>query len=399
MGFILLSWMGAGETIFGQSRVVAFEPRPHDDEPSPLVAPRDPMAGEKKTQGIEAGVVVEAVYDDNIFLSRHSAEADFVTKVRPGIGYAKGDRDGREGGYLKVAYRPAGVAYARNRRESRIDHDAAVDVGVALDKAALDYSLLYRKLGDATADAGRASDRQALDHIIRVAWVPREKLALELAAGQSITEYAERLLLDSREVFGEIALRYAYSPKTRVGLAYRAGRFEIDEAPGQRFQRATAEVEWQPREKIRVEFEAGAEWRKAAGKSSATPVVEGRVSWQPTEKLGVYLSGYRRETASSFFAGQNYRATGVAAGVSQRIGDRWTAKLETGFERASYRDMTGEGGSAGRDELWFIRPSVEYRFTDDVGLEIFCRVSSNESSREGLGYDQNSAGMSLNYQF
>lgn len=370
-----------------------------DSPPSPLVAPRDPAAGDKKTEGVEFGVILSAAYDDNIFLSARDRKSDFVAKVAPRIAYVKGDRETQDGGYLSVAYRPTGVAYAENSDDNRVDHDVRLAVGMKGKKVAFDYSLAYGKLGDATADTGRPTDRDVIDHVVRIAWVPREKLAVELAAGQSIADYADRILLDSREAFGEIALRYAYSPKTRLSLAYRAGRFEVDGADDQRFQRVMAGIEWQPREKIRVEFAAGAEKRKYATGSDVTPVMEGRIHWKASEKTDLYLSAYRRETASAFSVGQNYRLTGVTAGYSQKIGDKWTARLEAGAERASYRFVDGTGGDAGRDDVWFVRPSLEYRLTEELGLEIFYRVSSNDSNRAGFGYDQQSAGISLDYKF
>lgn len=373
--------------------------RMYDAPPSPLVAPVDPMTGEKKTEGVELGVVLSAAYDSNVFLSADQERSDYVARIAPRIAYAKGDRDTQDGGYLKVAYRPTAVFYSKNSDDNRTDHEAALSVGFIGKKAAIDYSLAYGKLGDATADTGRPTDRQTVDHVVRIAWVPKEKLALEVAGGQSIAEYADRVLLDSREAFAEVALRYAWSPKTRLSLAYRAGRFEVDGADDQRFQRLMAGIEWQPREKIRVELAAGAEKRKYASGSDVTPVVEGRIQWQPSEKTDLYLTAYRRETASAFSVGQNYRLTGATAGISQKIGDKWIARLEAGAERADYRYVDGSGGDAGSDDLWFVRPSIEYRFTEQLGLEIFCRFSSNESSREGLGYDQQSAGVSLEYKF
>jgi hypothetical protein len=372
---------------------------PSDEPPSPLLAPRDPLAGEKRTEGFDLGVILSVAYDSNIFLSATNERSDFVTRVAPKIAYSIGDRDSQDGGYLKVAYSPSGVVYAGNSDDNRVDHVGAVSVGVIGKMASLDYSLAYGKSGDATADAGRVADRSTLDHVVRIAWVPREKLALEVAAGQSLAEYADKVLLDSREAFGEFALKYAYSPKTRLSLAYRAGRFEVDGADDQRFHRVMAGIEWQPREKLRVELAAGAEKRKFSSGSEVTPVMEGRIGWKASEKTDLYLTAYRRETASAFSVGQNYRLTGLTAGFSQKIGDRWTARLEAGAERASYRYIDGSSGDAGHDDLWFVRPSIEYRFSEQFGLEVFCRISRNDSTRPGFGYDQQNAGVSLQYRF
>jgi len=49
--------------------------------------------------------------------------------------------------------------------------------------------------------------------------------------------------------------------------------------------------------------------------------------------------------------------------------------------------------------LWFVQPSIEYRFTEQLGLEIFYRVASNNSNRAGFGYDQQTAGILLDYNF
>ena len=373
--------------------------RSYNDEPSALVPPLNPSADKKKVEGFDLGVVLSLAYDDNIFLSSKDPVSDQVVKISPRIAYAKGDKDSLDGGYLKVAYRPTGVYYAKTSSGNRVDHEAALGFGLRGNKAGFDYAATYSKLGDATADAGRQVDRDVLDHVVRIAWLPREKLALEAAAGQSIADYADKVLLDSSDAFAELAIRYAYSPKTRVGLAYRAGRFQVDDAEDQTYQRVTGSVEWQPKEKLRVELEAGAEKRKVPIGSSTTPVMQGRITWTPAEKTSIYLTAYRRETASAFSPGQNYRLTGATAGVSQKIGDKWTARFEGGAERAAYRQVDGTAGDAGTDDLWFIRPSLEYRFTETLGLEVFYRVSSNNSTRTDFGYDQQSAGVSLEYKF
>lgn len=387
-------------SVSGQEITPTVESRVSDSEPSPFVAPLDPHAGQTRKQGVDLGVVLSAAYDDNIFLSDDNAQSDLVLRAAPSIGYRKGDRDTQDGGYLKMAYRPTGVVYTQGNSDNRVDHEVGLAVGVRGKSVAFDYTAAYGKLGDATPDVGQEADRQVLDHVVRIAWIPREKLALELAAGQSIAEYTDKVLLDSRDTFGEIALRYAYSPKTRVGLVYRAGRFEVDDADDQTYHRVTANMEWQPREKLRVEVAAGAEKRKYSAGSSVTPVLEGRVDWTPSEKTNFYLNAYRRELASAFSVGQNYRLTGVSAGVSHKLNDKWSAHLEAGFERAAYRQVDGtEAADAGTDRLWFVRPSIEYRFTEQLGLEIFYRVASNDSNRAGFGYDQQTAGVLLDYKF
>ncbi len=361
--------------------------------------PRDPAAGEVRREELEAGVTLSAAYDDNIFLSAVGAKSDLVVKVSPSVAYRKGGDTGGEGGYLALAYRPTAVAYADHGDNDRIDHEVAWKAGWRGKAIALAYGGSYGKLGDATADTGTLTDRTELANEARIAWSPREKVVMELAAGQRSTDYESAAYADSDLAYGEIALRYAYSPKTRLGVIYRAGRFEVDGAGEQTVHRATARIEWTPREKIAVDLEAGAEHRSFDNGSDTTPVLEGRIGWKPREGTELYLAGYRREEASAFLPGQNYTRSGAALGIAHRLGGKWTGRLEGGLERASYTQVSGPGIAGRVDKIHFIRPALEYRFTDDFSMGFFYRYSQNRSNRAAFGYENHTAGLEMGYRF
>ncbi|MGC4014559.1 MAG: hypothetical protein QM755_08615 [Luteolibacter sp.] len=295
---------------------------------------QDPNAGKVRTQGFDVGLAVSGAYDDNIYLSSSAPQKDFVVRIMPSAAYTYGDPDGKEGGYVRVAYRPVGVIYTDHGDSNRIDQDAAWELGWGGKKVAIAYGGRVQQLGDAMPDTGRQSDRVVLDQAVRLAWTPREKLAVELAAGMSSNDYREQLLVDSRSAYGEVALRYLYSPKTRVGIAYRAGTFQVDGAGDQHIQRGTVQFEWQPREKITFNIEAGAEHRDYDAGSSTSPVFEAKVAWRPRMGTEIFAGGYRRTEASAYYAGQNYDLTGASMGINQRLGEKWSARLEGGIENA-----------------------------------------------------------------
>lgn len=371
-----------------------------DTRVSPEGGPRlDPGAGETRSDALELKLAISAAYDDNIFLSPTNAESDLVTRVSPSVAYRKGDKLEGEGGYLSVAYRPTVVAYAENSSNDRIEQEAGWEAGWRGKAIRFAYSGTLRQLGDATADTGTLTDRSEVSNSVRIAWSLREKITVELAAGHDSTGYDSSAFADSSLTYGEVALRYAYSPKTRLGLIYKAGTFEVDGAGDQTVNRATARIEWNPTRKITVDVEAGFEHRSFDNGSGTTPVVEARVGWQPREGTELYLSGYRREEASAFLPGQNYTQGGVALGISQRLGGKWTGKLETGLERAEYSRVSGTGPAGRVDRIRFIRPSLEYRFTDDFSMGLYYRYSENRSNNPAFGYENHSAGVEMGYQF
>lgn len=371
-----------------------------DDRVEPRVVPAPAaMAEAERRGGWDLGLVVSAAYDDNIFLSATSPEADMVLRVAPTAAYTQGDGREGEGGFVKAAYRPTLVVYASNGSENRVDHQMLAAAGWRGKVTRLTYSGALQKLGDATAETGQATDRLEFSNEIRGAWIPREKITLELAAGNRQADYSDPSLYDSDETYGEVAVRYTYSPKTELGLVYQVGRLRVDRSDTQDTQQVTADIVWSPREKVRLEIEAGAERRKVGGESGINPVLEGRVNWTPREGTEIHLAGTMREEASAYYAGQNYAVRGVAAGISQRVNRVWSVGLEGGYERNSYSQVSGSGTGGRVDRIWFLRPAVACRLSAESELSFFYRISDNRSSDSAFGYDQRVVGLEYSQTF
>jgi hypothetical protein len=370
-----------------------------DSRVVPRSGPRlDELAGERRSEELEMGIAISAAYDDNIFLSP-AAQSDFVVKVAPAIALRKGDAVDGEGVHWSVAYRPTAVAYADFSDNDRVDQVAAWEAGWRGKAIRFAYSGEARALGDATADTGTLTDRSEFRHEARISWAVRERVALEAAAGHESTSYDDARFADSSSSYGEIALRYAYSPKTTLGVAYRFGSFDVDGAGPQEVHRTTARLEWKPREKIAVDLEIGAEHRSFDTGSDTTPVAEARIGWRPREGTEVYLNGYRREQASAFLPGQNFTQGGVSLGIVQRLGEKWSARVEGGVERAEYSRVSGTGPAGREDKIHFIRPALEYRVTDDFSMGLFYRYARNRSNNPAFGYENHSAGIEAGFRF
>ena len=355
--------------------------------------------GPKPSGGWDLGVVVSAAYDDNIFLSSTNPESDLVFRVAPIVAYTKGNENEGEGWFVKGGYRPTLVVYASNGSENRVDQQALLVAGWRGKVTQVTYSGSIEKLGDATAETGRPTDRLDFQNEIRVAWIPREKVTLEAAVGDSESDYSDPGYYDSGTTYGEVAARYAYSPKTEIGVVCQVGRVRVEDSPHQDTRQLTAQVSWAPREKFRLGINVGAEHRKIDGQSDVNPVLEGGVYWSPRMGTDLYLTGYMREEVSVFYAGQNYSVRGFTAGVSQRLNNEWTAKLEGGYEKNRYAQVSGSGTSGRRDNIWFLRPALVCRLSDESDLSLYYRISDDDSNEEDFGYSQQMLGVELNHTF
>lgn len=386
-------------SVFGQEYSPVVDDRFETVVSQPEAAPPVETGGPKG--GWDLGAVISAAYDDNIFLSATDPKKDQVLRFSPTVAYSKGDEDEQvtEGAFIKAGYRPSFVFYADNHDENRTDHEALATAGWRGKVTRVIYTGALRKLGDATSETGRPTDRLEYANELRAAWMAKDKVSFEVAAGDRRSDYIDPVYFDSSKNYGEVAIRYAYSPKTRLGLAYQVGRFKVDGTGPQDTHQLTGSLEWQPREKVRIDLEAGAEHRSYDNGSSLNPVLEGRVEWTPREGTGLFATAYAREEASAFYAGQNYSVRGVTAGVSQRLGANWTGKLEAGVERNRYEVVSGSGAAGRKDRIVFIRPALVRKIGDKSELSLFYRMSDNQSTDKAFGYDQGMIGLEFNHKF
>ncbi len=354
---------------------------------------------ERRSEGLELGAVISAAYSNNIYLSSSDPTSDGVVRIGPSVGYTHGDSKEGAGGFVQVAYRPMAVIYAENHSDSRVDQSLAVAAGWRGKVSKLTYTGSAQMLGNATPDTGSQTDRVELANEIRGAWMLREKVSAELAVGGSQTSYDSSDLVDSGLIYGEVAGLYAYSPKTEIGMAYRAGRLEIDRADSQTIQQVTGSIDWKPREKIRVKLEAGVGLRNSGDETNASPVLNGRIDWKPREGTEFFLTGYQREQVSALNQGQIYEVKGFTAGLAKRLGGDWTARLEAGYESASYEPVKSTGAASRKDRIWFVRPTLNYRFSDEFDISLFFQASEDNSTDDDFRYDEAMTGVELNYQF
>lgn len=349
--------------------------------------------------GLDLGILISTAYDDNVFVSKSKPVGTTAFSIAPSLAYTKGDAKDGEGGYIQFAYRPTGVIYSNSMPNDRIDQTAAIKAGWRGEVSKITYTGTFAKLGDATADTGQQTVRVEFSNEIRTAWTPREKLTLELAAVEGQSNYKNPALFDSSRTYAEFAIRYAYSPKTELGIAYQIGRFDVNGASGQTTNQVTAAIDWKPREKIHIVLRAGAEHCDTGNGSFIDPVLQGRCDWTPRQGTNLYLTAYQRMVASAYYAGQTYQLKGMTAGFSQRLGGKWNARLEGGRETTVYSNIQGSAGNERNDAIWFVRPALEYKITNESNISLYYRASYSNSNALGFGYRENITGIELNYVF
>ncbi|MEZ5303398.1 MAG: outer membrane beta-barrel protein [Verrucomicrobiales bacterium] len=373
---------------------VELPPLPEDPGQgiNPLIGTLDPALSISERQRFRFGIDTSVVYDDNIFYSEDSPTEDFILSFAPWVAVELGDSREREANFIAARYQPNAKWFMENGDESAVDHRAEAEVQWRLKRMTAGFSTLFERLSEPTADVRARYDRNHYANAIRLAYDLSTKTQLEARMRSDVSDYgsssdASVVLLDSEEWVGELALRYAYSDKTTIAVGYAAGTLDVSGASDtQTYQQAFAEVSWAATGKITVTGRVGAEYRDAGGSDEVTPVYEAEVAYQPRESTKLALRAYRRVEASAYLADQNFTSTGVSASVEQKLGRRFIAGIEGGYEKAQYEAVGAKAaaGSARDEDSFFVRPSLRYRLRDWLAFTLSMSTAIPHPTRAGL---------------
>lgn len=349
-------------------------------------------------EGLEISLLGSILYDDNIFRTAKNEEEDLVTSIVPRVSYTAGQKEGRA--WVRASYLGDIVLYLENSDDSRVDHRVELEGVIRKRLLKFAYAGSWAKLGDPDPDTGGSPDRMEWSNRVVIGVEPKGKTSGEFFLERNVLDQDAEFLNDVEETAAGINVFYRYSPKTQLGGSYSYGEVKIDGAPSQEVHRLVGSVFWQPRRQLSVSLEGGAEYRDfGTGVTDWEPVMAGRIAWAPRSGTEVYLTGYRRQEASSFFDGQNFTVAGGVLGLSQRIHRNWSGRLEVGWEQSDYF-ATEQGVDADRkDDSFFVRPTISYLSPAGHVLQIFYQWSDSDSSDSEFGYSNQEVGISLETNF
>ena len=347
-------------------------------------------------EGLDISLISSLAYDDNIFQEANDETSSVVAQLEPSVGWTKGSKNGT---WIRLAYEGTAILYLAQTEDSRIDHNFSAEGGVKGKALALAYSASWAKVGSPSADIGGASDRFQYGGRAEVTYTPKGKVSYALYVDGSVIDQEEAAFFDFYQASGGISARYRHSRKTEVSAAYSLGQVRVDGAGTQTFHRLGLQAIWKPRSKVSVSLEGGAEYRDYEDGSGLSPYFSARVDWTPRAKTAFFLEAYRREEASGAVEGENFDVYGFRAGVSQELRDGWSVGFELGSEKSDYFDIVGLPESGREDTIFFVRPSVRYRFGEDSEVVFLYQYITNDSTDSNFGYDNSQLGVSLNYKF
>lgn len=371
---------------------------------------------------------ISAYYDDNLTLKKEgSAPApsrddneleDFVWRISPGALFGAGEfRD--KGNYVTLDYTPTASFYTKYNEYSSLDHLVDFNVGWKTSKLTLGVGQAYEIANGKQIESSAFVEQETFTTKLSSMYEFSEKTSAELNGRQMLIDSTERVIKGSDNRLNSINQweiegwgNYRQSEKLTLGAGAIFGWRDIVghtspsvqdvvDTPNQTFQQVAVRSAYEVSEKLDVSGSVGLFFSQFQGGDDKGPTLVFNLagSWQPLENTYVSAEAYRRDFPSYSSSGQTYTATGLRASVRQRLFDKYSASVATGYENSDYSD-TGDTNNPDRtDNYYWIRPSFDCEFSERCNAGVFYQFRTKNSDGSTRDYSNNQLGVYTNYKF
>lgn len=352
-----------------------------------------------------------AVFHVGRFRLRGSISAGVVAESESGLGGAEkpgweagtqfglslsgavGGDGGR--GFLGVDYAASWQVGGRPSSSGTMDQILSVNGHYGFAKLDLSVRAAYSHLTGPDRDFGESTDRDVTSVDLTAAYPLSEKTNLELTLSGADSAFGGGI--DSEELSGTLFLNRKISAKTQIALGATVGILEVTDSERQTFQQVNFRVQYALSSKVAFSSTVGYEFRAIGGRSSATPVFSGGVSYAITPRMHFNLEASRAVTNSATERQTNYVSTTVSGMLSQQVGAKLSVGISVGVQNAEYDSTTNNGTLARTDNLLFFRPNLQLRLTRNFSVSLYYSYAKNDSNIRSFVTQQ--AGLSGVYTF
>lgn len=363
-------------------------------------------------------LMVQGVYNDNLYSTNNNAESDFVTTISPGIWLAfpanrerllklsttttspgglqlsriKPETNRRHQAYL--LYSPEFVLYADNSKHDHANHKVEalfqynLNSGISFDIIDL-YNNREEIAGNGVTDTFYRHQDNLLDFITTYI-TPSEKLKLQFNYSNYYLEYDDSAVTyrdRTDNTFGA-SVFYKFWPKTSIFLEYNRAdiEFDTDSTNNSIENRYYAGVHWEMTAKTKGAIKLGytdKDFDSASVTDQDGFSLEIQTQMNLTSKRALQINGYRKFHESDFAGASSFMSTGIDIGLLQKFTEKWSGTFTIFYEVNDYNGFDRE------DDYYGLGPAIRFEpkkwMTFDMGYMYY----NNDSNVTSYDYESN----------
>ncbi len=344
-------------------------------------------------------VALATVYDDNIFITKSDKKSDLVTDASVGLTLRVGHPEAPV--YLIADYTFGTEIFADHGSQNSIENSGYVNLLVNFKKLTLGFQLSVQSGSVTSIDVGDRVQQTNFTGGLNASYILGEELSITASLTEAFA-YFDSGFIGNESTQLESFLNYQVRPKITLGLGGGFSYITVEGAAAQTSEDVSARVLYSITEKLAFSGQFGEEFRQfgdGAGDESQ-PIFGIGVSWAVRAGTDIELSAQRGIFASASLQSQDYIATGVSLGVTQRINDLLGADFAIGYQNQSYEAAARDVLANRDDDYYYFRPGLQIHVAKRVDLTLYYEYSENLSSGLGAaGFSRNRLGAQLGLLF
>ncbi|MCE9609383.1 MAG: outer membrane beta-barrel protein [Chthoniobacter sp.] len=343
---------------------------------------------------------LRATYDDNIFITPHNQVEDVVIVASPGLragfwdyeeemeGYLDRKKSatvldrGGVGNFLVLDYTASLLGFVKTSSQNAVDQDARFETRWHWAKVEVGAKSQFLSTSTPDADVGGRVRRNTVTTELTASYQLSEKLSANVTLANVYRD--PRGFTRSVEWRNEDYVDYQVTPLLHVAVGGAVGRVEVEDSADQVFERVLGRVTYEPTAKIGVRLNGGVEFRQSDGAvgDRVDPVFSAELRYAPAEETLLALRGFRQLEISASRPDQVYTNTGVELRFERMLRTGWHLAVGGGYSRVDY--SASSGVPSREDDFFFAEAGLIYNFAHwgNVGLNYEYRQddSTNPSS-------------------
>jgi hypothetical protein len=342
-------------------------------------------------------------YDSNIFITEEHPISDTVFEAAGGFTFELGDYRDKAYNFLVLRYLATGYIYTDHSNLDGVNQDVVFNGQYRLgSRTTLQANLGFSYLDGPDRLAGTYTSRYLIDGLVRLLYDLSDKTQLHAEFEQISDIYPSQL--NSYEYIGRIGIDYLITPKISLGGEGVIGYLDPQDGGQSLYGQARLRASYRMTEKFAFLASAGVEIRdyRSLDYITATPVFDLGFDWAPFVDTNINMTAFRKVFASPVQVGENFTATGLQAGVNQRLFQRFTAAVYAGYEHDDYhrnQSNTFTFEDKRTDDFVYVRPSISYDWGGWFRAVVYYQFSRDSSTLDGASFNDNRVGMQLIFAF
>ncbi len=330
-------------------------------------------------------------YGTGLRFSTNQPPADSIVQTfSPGVLFVLGK-------HWTLDYTPSFTFYSDKNFNNTVGHSVALTGGTVYDDWQLGLSQTFSYSKSSEVQTGTQTEEQTFGTSLSASHALNSKVSVDLGVSQNLSFPSG--YQSTKEWSTMDWVNYQFWPRLVVGAGAGAGYTVA--TPNTLDQQLQARVNWRATDKISFAISGGAQSTQFKGSGASpiiNPIFSGSIQYQPFEHTQFSLSA-SRSVDTSYYENQVTENTSLSAGVSQRLFQRYTLSVSSGYTWTDYVSAATATDINQPIDNYFITVSLGTSIFKRGSVSVFYTYNQTITDQVGEAYVSNQVGFNLGYAF